>query len=253
MYCQKCGQPVPDIKTNHNGWTTMRQMENSTALVIPQSTGQSQPAFSEAYRRTPFRKLEMGADVLVPLTQAVVSGVLSVIILAMMVPFVPGWGWGVPFVVGGFVIALVWVWAMFKDRGLWIIEEITGMDIDKDGYTGKPQQRTVKIDVSEGHGQSKLAALPGDERDLARFCRMVTGGDPFTEETATASGYGVTNLRKLRTLFINSRWAYWKNPEAPQQGIELTLSGKKIVSDLSNDLDIALSDTPLSPPDLDIL
>jgi len=102
------------------------------------------------------------------------------------------------------------------------------------------------------YGQSKLASLPGDERDLVRFCAQVASGDPFTEETAQACGYGVTNLRKLRTLFINSRWAYWRNPEAPRQGIELTLSGKKIISDLANQLDVALSDTSLLSPDLDI-
>jgi hypothetical protein len=241
MYCPKCGHPLaPQITVKHNGWTTIGTMQSVSDIVIPQQSEAAPQPFSQASRKTPFRKLEMGADVLVPLTQAVVSGVLAAVLLAMLVPFVPSWGWGVPFVAGGGVIAMVWAGSMLRDRGLWVIEEITGLDIDHDGHTGKPQKRVIEVELREKGKLSGMAELPGGD-DLLDFCRMVHAGESFSEQTAQQCGYGVTNFRRLRDIFIQRRWAYWRNPAHPQQGLDLTRQGQGVIKD------VALSAAPLPP------
>lgn len=234
MYCDKCGQPLPQTKTKYNGWTTTQTLQNTAPLILPDQADTAH-GFSEAYRKTPFRKMELTADVLVPLTQAIISGILTVIILALLVPFVPGWGWGVPFIVGGLVVALVWAWSMVKDRGLWVIEEITGIDIDRDGHTGKPQPaKTIEIEIKEQGKLTGLATLPGEYPYLVAFCRWVSAGDSFSESTAQECGYGVTNFRKLRDIFIKDRGAAWRNPEHPQQGLDLTDRGLQIIKGIAN-------------------
>lgn len=208
----------------------MQTFENSTALMLPDSTAGG--GFSSAYRKTPFRKLEMVSDVWVPLLQSLISGLLATGVLWVLSPGI-GWAWYVAPVIGVVVVGITWLLLLWAGRAmLWVVEEITGTDIDNDGHVGKPEKRVVEVEVKEGHS-TRLAELPGDEDHLLRFCRYIAAGDSFSERTAQQCGYGVTNFRKLRDIFIARRWAYWKNPDTPQQGIELTLGGRSIIKALA--------------------
>lgn len=235
MYCPSCGQKI----TTHPGgeWNQLTTL-HSTALALPGQNGQAQeqPAFSEAYRKTPYRKPELIPDVWVPLIQAIISGLLSALVATIISLFVDSWPLYIGLFIGPLVIGLVWCYSMLNDRGLWVIEKIIGQDVEPD----RPApSRPVTIEVKEGR-TTHLAELPGDEDYLIKFCQWVAAGDPFSERTAQACGYGVANFRKLRDTFVNRRWGFWKNANHPQQGIELTLSGKQIIRDLAN--------TPPTPP-----
>lgn len=207
----------------------MIALESSTALALPPANN-----FASAYRKTPYRKLDLVADVLVPLCWAGITGLILGVFFAVLGLFL-GWpGWAGP-VAGLVITTAVWIVSMLSDRGLWMIEEITGRDLDGDGITGQPARRVVQVEVKEGK-TTQLADLPGDA-DLVRFCQVVAAGKSFSEDTAQSSGYGVTNFRRLRDQFINRRWAFWRDPANPQQGVELTMIGKKVVNDvgLNND------------------
>lgn len=237
MYCPKCGYK---LYQPGNGWSELKTFEQSTALTIPDSANNA-PNFAAAYRKTPFRKLEMTSDVWVPLAQSFISGVLATGVFGV-VSSVLGWvEWYVAPVTGIVVVGLSWLVLLWAGRAmLWVIEEITGMDIDHDGHVGQPEKRTIKIEVKNG-SSTQLADLPGAEEYLTRFCRYVAAGESFSERTAQQCGYGITNFRKLRDIFIARRWAYWKNPDTPQQGIELTVGGKHIINELAqpeSELDI---------------
>jgi hypothetical protein len=135
-----------------------------------------------------------------------------------------------------FIVATGLAWGFrlgSSQQTLWVVEEITGQDINNDGYTGKPQRREISIEVREGRSTFR-EELPGEESLLMNFAAAVGSGQSFSEMTAQATGYGVTNLRALRDIFLKRRWAYWKNPDSPQQGVELTLSGKRILADIAH-------------------
>lgn len=231
MYCPKCGHQIND---SAGGWTGLKSLQQSTALTLPDQAEISPPGFSSAYRKTPFRKPEMIPDVWVPLAQSLVTGLLASVVFAVITPAFPGWTWYTGPVIGLVVVALAWIFLLWAGRGmLWVIEEITGMDINGDGDVGQPQKRVVEVAVKEGRS-TRLAELPGDEAGLIRFCQWIAAGDSFSEKTAQSCGYGVTNFRKLRDIFISRRWGYWKNPDSPQQGVELTVGGQQIIRELAH-------------------
>jgi len=227
MYCPNCGQKIP---APAGDWLPIRTFESAAPLLPGQtSPGQAIPTFSVAYRKTPWRKPEFIPDVFVPLTQAIISGVLLAIVISVIAIFVKSWPSYLGLLVFPIVVGLGWCISMLNDRGLWIIEKITGRDIDQDN---EPKKRIIEIEVKDGHTRH-IAELPGNEEYLTKFCRLVTAGDSFSEATAQRCGYGVTNFRELRDIFINRRWGFWKNPDH-RQGIELTVSGKQIIRSIAS-------------------
>jgi len=227
-YCKYCGQKINTV-----------EFSNTAALSIPVEP----PAgFTSAYKRTPYRKMEMAADVLVPLAQSVITGVVVATALGVITPFLP-WAWYIGPIVGAITVGLTWGYRLSVSRDtLWTIEEIVGHDIDGDGHTGRPEERhTIEVWVKDGQRRQPFD-IPGDGQAAVYFAQAVSNGDSFTEATAQATGYGVTAFRQLRDLFVQNRWAVWRNPNHPQQGVELTMIGRQILRQIQTD------DTPPLPP-----
>lgn len=227
-YCQHCGAKLNKLTDFSSG----------AALSIPAAgadLGQAGAGFSSAYRKTPYRKMEMGADVLVPLTQSVITGAVVATGLGVITPFLP-WSWYVGPITGAITIGVAWGYRLAVSREtLWIVEEFIGQDIDGDGHTGRPERHTIEVWVKDGKSR-KTFDIPGDLAALP-FIQAVVEGDTFTEATAQATGYGVTAFRQLRDLFVKNRWAVWRNPSHPQQGVELTLIGRQILRQILTDND----------------
>lgn len=226
MYCPNCGQKIPNPAGD---WLPTKTFE-STAMIPGQTNSDQagQPSFSMAYRKTPWRKPEFAPDVLIPLSQSVISGLLSAIVMSIAAIFIKSWPPYLGLLAFPVVVALGWLLSMVSDRGLWIIEKITGTDQDDD----EPKKKIIEIEVKNDHTRH-IAELPGDEEYLRKFCQWVAAGDSFSESTAQKCGYGVTNFRNLRDIFVSRRWGLWKNADHPQQGIELTVSGKQIIRSLA--------------------
>jgi hypothetical protein len=232
MHCPNCGFYIPPPPTGE--WAQLKTF-HTTALALPGQNGQTQeqPAFSEAYRKTPYRKPELIPDVWVPLTQAIISGLLSALVATIISLFVASWPLYIGLIIGPLVVGLVWLYSMLNDRGLWIVERITGQDVEQDDKNDHSTKRIVEIEVKEGRN-TRIAELPGEGSYLIRFCQWVAAGDSFSEETAAQCGYGVTNFRKLRDKFVSQRWGFWRNANHPRQGVELTVHGKQIIRRLAN-------------------
>lgn len=236
MYCPNCGQKIPNPTGD---WLPVKTFE-TTAPFLPDQHNPGQVIPTLAYRKTPWRKPEFIPDVLVPLTQAIISGGLSAIVISIIAIFVKSWPLYLGLLIFPIVVGLGWCLSMFNDRGLWIIEKITGQENQDD----ESKKRIIEIEVKDGHTRH-IAELPGDDKDLIKFCQRVMAGDSFSEATAQKCGYGVTNFRGLRDVFINRRWGFWKNTDH-HQGIELTVSGKQIIRSLA-------TTSPLSPDDAQII
>jgi hypothetical protein len=194
--------------------------------------------------------MELIADVIVPLLQAIITGFLTAIIASISLSFlVKGLPWYSGMVVGMIVTGLAW--GMFlgssKDT-LWIIEEITGRDIDGDGYTGQPSAPVRKwetnsqiVDKQTG-ARERLSIYEIEPEALQQFCYAVTNGQPFTEDTADKCGISQGQFNTWRDDLLGQNQVVWKNPNYHNAGLRLSPSFKIHLS--------GIAQTPL-PDDLD--
>ena len=213
-------------------------MHNTAGLSLP---GLPQPLnITSAYRKTPVRKMELVADVVVPLAQAAVSGLfVGGLITPLFVASDLPWYAGV--YLGALSVGVVWGFRLAASKeSLWVVEELTGTDIDGDGHTGQPPAYGVRAELKTSDGW-QFDNLPGEPATLHKFATAVNRGDSFTERSATAHGLSQPEWRALRDKFVMNNWAYWKNPERPQVGVELLRSGRAVLR--------SIAASPPPPPD----
>jgi len=219
-------------------WKQYRTLPNTTtALAVP---GQSPPAdFVSAYRRTPYRKMELIADVAVPLAQATITGLLTTFGISVIGLF-NAWPWYIGPICGVFVTGGAWLLLLWYGReSLWVTEEIIH-DID-DGETDDdppPQTWEVRAEVSEGK-RRQFADLPGEPAQLHNLGTAVINGESFSERTATNAGFTQENWGLLRDQFITRGWAHWNHPTRRQNGVTLLRTGRAILQKIAA--------TPLPP------
>ena len=234
MNCPRCGTLIPT-----GPWQSARRLENNTALSIP---GLPAPLnITSAYRKTPVRKMEMVADVLVPLAQAGISGLLVGGLTTPLFAAAQNIPWYAGLYLGAVSVGLVWGFRLAASKDtLWVIEELTGSDIDGDGHSGPPPAYGVRAELKKDDGW-QFSTLPGTPSALHKFAVTVNGGESFTERTSYTSGLTQQEWEALRNTFISNNWAYWRNPERPQVGVELLRSGRAVLR--------SIAATPPPPPE----
>jgi len=90
----------------------------------------------------------------------------------------------------------------------------------------------VRVEVSGNGGRSlQFIDLPANEQQLLALANGVLSGATLSEGAWSGSGRPFTRaeFRALRDELIRRNLATWRNPEAPAQGVELTLPGKAIM------------------------
>ena len=233
--CPHCGQSIQLTKANtataQAMWHRRQTFESAVPAIAPAQSG---PRFSEAERRTPARAASVESDVLVPATQALITGTVS-LIPGIALTIAAQWPWYSPFLIAGGVIALFWLYLLDAHRKLlWSVETIINRDVDGDGATGKPEPaRTVRVEVQR-QKTTEIDDLPGPADALADFAAGVLSHRySFSERGAARAGYGATAFKQLRATFVARGWAQWRNPDAPQQGIDLRHTGAAILKQLA--------------------
>ena len=132
-------------------------------------------------RRQPARRAEFGGDVLVPLTQGLITGVAAGAVGGLL-----SGSWTGAVVAGVCVFGVTWVTLLLDHRrALWTVERVTGRDLDHDGVVGEPEQRghncdhsppTVRVELAEDHdGGHRLRwfELPIDDHKLSKVAHAV--------------------------------------------------------------------------------
>ena len=236
MQCPRCGLPIPA-----GSWQQSQQFEKTAAgLKLP---GLPAPInVQSVFRKTPVRKMELIADVVVPLAQATVSGLLvgglaTPLIIASDGPWYAG------LYLGALSVGIVWGFRRAASKEtLWIIEELTGADIDGDGHAGEPPAPAygIKAEVKSREGW-QFATLPGEPASLHYMAQMVSRGSSFSERTATSAGLSQPEWMALRDEFITRGWAHWKNADRPQVGVALLGAGRAVLR--------SIAANPPPPPD----
>ena len=113
--------------------------------AVTHALGEAIPAGASWERRSPARPGELRGDLVLPIGQSLVTGLVGT----------PRTG----LIIGVVVFAVAWVLLLLHTRqGLWTVERITGQDSDDDGVVGEPnfvaqiaQSASVRVELAEQH------------------------------------------------------------------------------------------------------
>ena len=183
--------------------------------------------------RTEWRQPGIMADVVVPTLRAGVCG-LALGGLGWVVTGEPRTGLIVGASVAGALVLLQFIPDMLTGDGLvTAVERLTRRDINQDGHIGPPPARTLRVEVVSNGGKTEQYGDLPDTRAMWELACAVNRGESFSEATASECGLSVPVFRDIRDLFVDRAWAYWRNPDHPQQGVELLGRGRTMLQKLA--------------------
>jgi len=198
----------------------------------------------EQERRQPAQQASFVSDVVVPLAQSLLTGVLfaSVVAFLFAVTEFKGNVLAIWFGVFCLVSLVCWLVLLGQTRSLlWGVERLVRKDLDRDGDVGRPQDvRTVEVVVRQGNS---LRVVPagwlglGDDA-LQRLAVGLSNGRSLAEgdlgQDRTLFPRGVNEYRSVRSKLVQAGLVELVNPNAPNLGYALTRSGQAVMERLSS-------------------
>jgi hypothetical protein len=216
---------------------------NGMPWVQPAQVGTMPPA--EVETTAPARPASFIADVVVPLVQAVVTGAL---VAGVVTAIAASRGSGNLFALwGGLTLgisAIAWLVLLFDTRRLlWGIERLTGLDLDRDGTKGKPEQerRTIEVHLKQGGTTRIIGAdwLGLDDDKLLMLAADLVRGRRLAESDLGRDrvifSRGINEFRAVRSRLVEAGLICPVNPEAPSQGYTVTRPGRAVFERLAKD------------------
>lgn len=174
-------------------------------------------------------------DVVTPLLQAVVTGLL----LAMIATGVL-WGvfelafaqtFGVSFCVS---VTLAWFWRLgVVTETLWDVEERTGLDLDRDGVVGRPGPQTVRLEIVRGN-HTQYVDIDGleDSRRLRTLAILALTNRLSERAVNREFGWSRDRWVGVRDGLVERKWAKWDGDPGSTQGIIFTDEGREIMQEV---------------------
>ena len=188
----------------------------------------------------PAREGSIHSDVLVPLYQALITGLFAGAIAAMLTwAFITENG-EYAFYAGSTVSVLVSaaVWfSLLQDhkRMLWRVERMVGKDFDGDGIVGEPDRLVVEIQERGSYGErTEFVHLDVDRNRFLDFVRGVLGGEPISVARWTGER-GIFRRGEFETIrgeLLKRGILRWRG--ARNHGVELTEKGREVFRGLLN-------------------
>lgn len=187
--------------------------------------------------------------VVVPVLKSLFIG-FTTGVLAGLLAHVLRWPPGVsPWIVWLITTFAVTSWAFWRysERGQWLIERITGADLNGDSFIGQPQApmlpapaEPMRVIVSQDQGRSVdyIDLPPGiDAEKMRLLARGVLGGRQFALSVWAGPHqvFSRSEFEALRSVLIERGLATWRNPGSPNQGITLTGPGRAVFRRFAGD------------------
>lgn len=230
----------PLLFENIMNWKNRRSTIVHNSIASPmhtwQAPGTSVPkdGYDEYYRSTPSRLPNLESDVLVPLAQALITGIMVGLIAFGLIWPVMGFRWAVSGFLGTFGLITAGVWATLVTgyyRMLSTVEEIV---------TDPPPAKelaTVEItmprDKETGYRSLKKFHLPAGVtiKSLDTFLTGITNGRAITLDLWAGKGgqFSRTEFNGILANLADANYIEFKNPNHPQQGRVLTTNGRKAI------------------------
>ena len=183
---------------------------------------------------TPTRAPSIAADVLVPLFQAGVTGML----LSGLVTFVSNRA-GYDGELGAlwlglalFISTVAWVFLVIDTRRLLrTIEKLSGIDIDGDGQVGQVQERYIPVNAPAARREAAQIAQENERAEVAcELAEFVARIPHIGSDVRTwAPRIGAQKYRTFRALLLELGWAAWNSPRDKRQGWSLVLPVREIL------------------------
>ena len=168
--------------------------------TMPTPSGGHLPDEFQMYEHLqPAREGNFHSDVLVPVTQAFITGVLAGLIAALLVHFFFSASLDVTAYTFGtaFILIMAGVWGRLLDdhnQLLWRVERVTGRDFDGDGQIGEPtarepEQVVVVVRRPKKDGENVEFLHYGVNRTaLEKFARAALHGESLAVNRWTSGG-----------------------------------------------------------------
>jgi hypothetical protein len=202
----------------------MKKYETS----IPQVTElQQQPA--EDTRRHLFTT---AAGVILPLLQALATGLIVFVLAgfyAWLLRSPVWWKWGA--VIAGAVVLVTWLVMLWRWLSLTRpLEQITGIDLNRDGHIGPPPVVKVQL-TSEDKRYTQIVEIPYPDR-LPILARGLLGGRPVSEREWSGHRklYSQHEWLAVRSVLESRGLIRLKNRWEPRRGFELSPSGRAMMA-----------------------
>lgn len=198
---------------------------------------QSAPRMGAAYQAS-----GMVDGVIVPVLKSMffgfTSGILAGLLCwALALNLSPWLAWAIVW----FGVTALSFWR-YSERAQWMIERITGADLNGDGFVGIPQPELpaphLRVDLIENGGKIGEAGafidLPYPER-LPEFAQSVLRSQTFAQSLFVGTGRLFTRgeYDTLIDALITAGLARWKNTDHHNQGIDLTYAGKSVLKKIA--------------------
>jgi len=182
---------------------------------MPWTRGQAEGdllAGQEMTTEVPARPAGFVSDVVVPALQSLITGSLvGALVIFLLGELGPEWEID-PFKVWmGVALAvscLSWLVLLGQTRRLlWAVERLTGLDINQDGATGKPQERLVVVNAAAGQ---EVARAKEHSARTSQFAQFVAGlAVRGTALAAWEAELGRPTYVEYRDALIRLGWARW--------------------------------------------
>ena len=212
----------------------MDRRDVSSTVMPPMPVGTFGDPFagrgSSMERREPKRAMTAESEVVVPLMQALFTGMLSVALIADLV-FVP-WPW---IALGGLFLLVVlglWVWLIIDGRRMLWSEERSREGALAAPEPVPPERFEIVIQQKTPAGHSTVwLDIPGKPAAFAQFARAAISGMPISEAAWIGAGnpYSKAQFGALRDTLLQRALLEWVNPDAHNQGLQPTRAGRVVL------------------------
>lgn len=225
--CPICGQPVSG--GNSAGWQRIPGVSpffaGNAATLSPGASWR---------RQTPARKPEVVSDVVVPGAQAAITGILAGIGGGLIAG-----DWIAGLTIGGLVTGGAWFWFLGgSQKTIWLVESITGADLNGDGLAGQPAtpaRQNIRIELAQdepGSAHRRLIDLPiDDNKARAMATALLNNGASFSRRGLAGilsdTEYSQTQTALLAAGLLRQRG------EAKNSGFDITGKGKAVLRQLA--------------------
>lgn len=136
-----------------------------------------------------------------------------------------------------FFVTILITWPRYMERWMWIIENITNIDLNQDGVIGKDDAPapTLKVTVDQDGSGTHVDydEIPYPER-LPELARAVSSGVDFTFANWGGRGklFSQPEWARLTEALRKQEYIVYKNSQAPNLGYVFTRKGQGFLRDL---------------------
>jgi len=189
---------------------------------------------------TPTRTPSIGADVLTPFLQAVITGAL----LSGLITFLFGRtdydGELGPLWLGLalFIGTVTWLFLLIDTRKLLrVIEELTGIDIDGDGQAGPVKERYIPVNAPAARREAAQIAEQAEKEQVACELSEFVARIPHlgTDARTWEARIGREKYQAFRALLLELGWATWNSTKDKRRGWRLVLPVRTILQRISDE------------------